>query len=90
MNEPQWVGIILKPISYSLKGAILHIDTGPGLTIKKSHNIEIERHMNGHTDEFDHSEGSKDDYTSAATPEVKQMSFHGNIELATGFCRRTL
>ena len=71
----------MKPISYSLKGAILHIDTGPGLTIEKSHNIEIERHMNGHTDEFDHSEGSKDDYTSAATPEVKQMSFHGNIEL---------
>ncbi|KAH0654079.1 hypothetical protein KY289_031757 [Solanum tuberosum] len=51
MNEPQWVGIIVKPISNSLKGAILHIDTGPGLTIEKSHNIEIERHMNGHTDE---------------------------------------
>lgn len=82
MNEPQWVGIIVKPISYSLKGAILHIDTGPGLTIEKSHHIEIERHMNGHTDELDHSEGSKDDDSSAATPEVKQMSLHdGNIEL---------
>ncbi|KAH0744285.1 hypothetical protein KY290_032278 [Solanum tuberosum] len=46
-----WVGIIVKPISNFLKGAILHIDTGPGLTIEKSHNIEIERHMNGHTDE---------------------------------------
>lgn len=81
MNEPQWVGIIAKPISYSLKGAILHIDTGPGLTIEKSHKIEIERHVNGHTDELDHTEGSEED-SSAATPEVKQMSLHdGNIEL---------
>ncbi|XP_060190258.1 trafficking protein particle complex II-specific subunit 130 homolog isoform X1 [Lycium barbarum] len=82
MNEPQWVGIIVKPISYSLKGAILHIDTGPGLTIEKSHKIEIERHMNGHVDESDHPEGSKDDDSSAASPEVKQLSRHdGIIEL---------
>ncbi|KAJ9568518.1 hypothetical protein OSB04_004484 [Centaurea solstitialis] len=27
MNEPQWVGIIVKPLNYSLKGAVLHIDT---------------------------------------------------------------
>ncbi|XP_059283854.1 trafficking protein particle complex II-specific subunit 130 homolog isoform X1 [Lycium ferocissimum] len=82
MNEPQWVGIIVKPISYSLKGAILHIDTGPGLTIEKSHKIEIERHMNGHIDESDHPEGSKDDDNSAASPEVKQLSLHdGIIEL---------
>lgn len=82
MNEPQWVGIIVKPISYSLKGAILHIDTGPGLTIEKSHKIEIERHVNGQRDESDHSEVSKDDDSSAATPEVKQMSLHdGIIEL---------
>ncbi|CAN4102857.1 unnamed protein product [Withania somnifera] len=82
MNEPQWVGIIVKPISYSLKGAILHIDTGPGLTIERSHKIEIERHVNGNTDELDNSEGSKDDDTSAVTSEVKQMSLHdGVIEL---------
>lgn len=81
MNEPQWVGIIVKPISYSLKGAILHIDTGPGLTIENSLKIEIESHMNGHPDESDHSEGSKDDRSPAA-PEVKQMSLHdGIIEL---------
>ncbi|KAI4366085.1 hypothetical protein MLD38_022008 [Melastoma candidum] len=42
MNEPQWVGIIVRPINYSLKGALLHIDTGPGLTIVESHAIEIE------------------------------------------------
>ncbi|XP_071736624.1 trafficking protein particle complex II-specific subunit 130 homolog [Rutidosis leptorrhynchoides] len=42
MNEPQWVGLIVKPINYSLKGAILHIDTGPGLRIEESHAIEME------------------------------------------------
>ncbi|KAL6954151.1 hypothetical protein U1Q18_047800 [Sarracenia purpurea var. burkii] len=43
INEPQWVGIIVKPINYSLKGAILHIDTGPGLRIEESQAIEMER-----------------------------------------------
>ncbi|PHT43769.1 Trafficking protein particle complex II-specific subunit -like protein [Capsicum baccatum] len=82
MNEPQWVGIIVKPISYSLKGAILHIDTGPGLAIEKSHKIEIERYVNGQTDKSGHSEGSKYDDSPATTPEVKQMSVNdGNIEL---------
>nr|GEZ35520.1 trafficking protein particle complex II-specific subunit 130 homolog [Tanacetum cinerariifolium] len=42
MNEPQWVGIIVKPINYSLKGAVLHIDTGPGLKIEESNAIEME------------------------------------------------
>ncbi|XP_031375340.1 trafficking protein particle complex II-specific subunit 130 homolog isoform X2 [Punica granatum] len=41
INEPQWIGIIVKPIDYSLKGAVLHIDTGPGLKIE-SHGIEME------------------------------------------------
>ncbi|ONK61502.1 uncharacterized protein A4U43_C08F30570 [Asparagus officinalis] len=42
MNELQWVGLIIKPMDYSLKGAILHIDTGPGLRIEESHMVEIE------------------------------------------------
>ncbi|KAL4184248.1 hypothetical protein AMTRI_Chr10g100 [Amborella trichopoda] len=42
MNEAQWVGLIVRPIDYSLKGAILHIDTGPGLKIEESHMIEME------------------------------------------------
>ncbi|XP_076897898.1 trafficking protein particle complex II-specific subunit 130 homolog [Bidens hawaiensis] len=42
MNELQWVGIIVKPINYSLKGAVLHIDTGPGLKIEESQPIEME------------------------------------------------
>lgn len=42
MNESQWIGLIVRPIYYSLKGAVLHIDTGPGLKIEESHVIEIE------------------------------------------------
>ncbi|KAM1311019.1 hypothetical protein PS2_007524 [Malus domestica] len=42
INEPQWVGIIVRPINYSLKGAILYVDTGPGLKIEDSHFIEME------------------------------------------------
>ncbi|KAL5972557.1 hypothetical protein ACLOJK_039361 [Asimina triloba] len=45
MNEPQWVGFIVNPINYSLKGAILHIDTGPELLIE-SHLVEIESYTN--------------------------------------------
>ncbi|KAG6689380.1 hypothetical protein I3843_11G169700 [Carya illinoinensis] len=42
INEPQWVGIIVRPMDYSLKDAVLQIDTGPGLAIEKSHVIEME------------------------------------------------
>ncbi|KAJ7981709.1 trafficking protein particle complex II-specific subunit 130-like [Quillaja saponaria] len=42
INEPQWVGIIVRPINYSLKAAVLHIDTGPGLKIEESQVIEME------------------------------------------------
>lgn len=47
INEAQWIGIIARPINYSLKGAVLHIDTGPGLKIDKSLAIEIESYVNG-------------------------------------------
>lgn len=46
LNEVQWIGIIARPINYSLKGAVLHIDTGPGLMIEESHVIEMERYTN--------------------------------------------
>ncbi|KAI3755817.1 hypothetical protein L1987_55624 [Smallanthus sonchifolius] len=46
MNEPQWLGIVLIPINYSLKGAVLHIDTGPGLKIEESQAIEMEIYTN--------------------------------------------
>ncbi|KAL6638430.1 hypothetical protein ACP70R_023925 [Stipagrostis hirtigluma subsp. patula] len=42
MNELQWIGLIVKPIDYSLKGAILHIDAGAELKIEESQMIEIE------------------------------------------------
>ncbi|MQL80119.1 hypothetical protein Taro_012568 [Colocasia esculenta] len=42
MNETQWVGLVIRPIDYLLKGAILHIDTGPELVVEQSHVIEIE------------------------------------------------
>ncbi|WZZ21121.1 hypothetical protein YC2023_122508 [Brassica napus] len=45
INEAQWIGIIVHPINYSLKGAILHIDTGPGLKIEDSYGIEMERYV---------------------------------------------
>ncbi|XP_074319412.1 trafficking protein particle complex II-specific subunit 130 homolog [Silene latifolia] len=42
INETQWVGIIVKPIDYPLKGGVLHIDTGPGLEVDDSRGIEME------------------------------------------------
>ncbi|KAJ3681363.1 hypothetical protein LUZ60_015852 [Juncus effusus] len=42
MNELQWIGLIINPLNYSLKGGILRIDAGPGLVIEESHLIEIE------------------------------------------------
>eukprot|EP01018_Ginkgo_biloba_P022070 Gb_23994 [translate_table: standard] len=42
MSETQWLGLVIRPIDYSLKGAILHIDTGPGLQVEASHTIELE------------------------------------------------
>ncbi|KZV53009.1 trafficking protein particle complex subunit 10, partial [Dorcoceras hygrometricum] len=45
MNELQWVGIIITPVNYSLRGAVLHIDTGPGLRIEEAHGFEIEKHL---------------------------------------------
>ncbi|MBA0641494.1 hypothetical protein Goklo_026035 [Gossypium klotzschianum] len=46
INEAQWIGIIAQPINYSLKGAVMHIDTGPGLKIEESHSIEMETYIN--------------------------------------------
>lgn len=42
VNEIQWFGLIVRPIDYSLKGAILYIDTGPGLVIEGSYMVEAE------------------------------------------------
>lgn len=46
INEAQWIGVIARPINYSLKGAVLHIDTGPGLQTEESYVIEMESYDN--------------------------------------------
>lgn len=46
INNPQWIGIIVRPMNYSLKGGVLNIETGPGLKIEDSHVIEVEKYVN--------------------------------------------
>ncbi|KAF8409326.1 hypothetical protein HHK36_005400 [Tetracentron sinense] len=83
MNEPQWVGLIVTPINYSLKGAVLHIDTGPGLKIEDSHVFEMESYTNvlqstAHTENSDDARKGG----SAITEEYKQLTLEdGKIEL---------
>ncbi|XP_077243239.1 CLUB isoform X2 [Tasmannia lanceolata] len=80
MNEPQWVGIIVRPINYSLKGAILHIDTGPGLMIE-SHMIEMESYSEAHAGGGESDDREKD-ASSVVTGEFKQLPLkNGEIEL---------
>ncbi|XP_057797285.1 trafficking protein particle complex II-specific subunit 130 homolog isoform X2 [Salvia miltiorrhiza] len=80
MNETQWVGIIVKPINYPLKGAVLHIDTGPGLSIEAKHEIEIEKHEFGanNMDDSDNPPNNR----SPVSADVKQLSLEdGKINL---------
>lgn len=80
MNESQWVGIIVKPINYSLKGAVLHIDTGPGLRIEERHEIEIEKHKLGGNN-MDNSDNPSENL-SPVSAEVEQLSLEdGKIKL---------
>lgn len=80
MNEAQWVGIIVRPIDYSLKGAVLHIDTGPGLSIEENHVIEIEKHAIGLQNMAD-LDNSRDNL-SPVSDEVKQLTLEdGKIRL---------
>lgn len=80
MNESQWVGIIVRPINYPLKGAVLHIDTGPGLRIEERHGIEIEKHEVG-AQNMDNMDNPPDNL-SPVSAEVKQLSLEdGKIKL---------
>ncbi|KAK9269657.1 hypothetical protein L1049_001435 [Liquidambar formosana] len=84
MNEPQWVGIIVRPVNYSLKGAVLHIDTGPGLKIKESHVIEMESYANVSQSTMDmaNCNGAENNGTLAVSGEFKQLTLQdGRIEL---------
>ncbi|XP_052178914.1 trafficking protein particle complex II-specific subunit 130 homolog isoform X2 [Diospyros lotus] len=83
INEPQWFGIIIKPIKYSLKGAVLNIDTGPGLKIEECHAIEMERYADisqNRADVVYSDDARKTDFT--VTEEFKQLTLQdGRIEL---------
>ncbi|KAG8364976.1 hypothetical protein BUALT_Bualt18G0054500 [Buddleja alternifolia] len=81
MNESQWVGIIVKPIKYSLKGAILHIDSGPGLRINETQEIEIEKHEVGSQKESNLGI-PQEDTLSTPSSEAKQLTLEdGKIKL---------
>lgn len=71
MNEPQWVGIIVKPVNYTLEGAVLYIDAGPGLRIEESRAIEMEKYTDGDSNN-----------ASAVSIEFAQLTLkNGSIEL---------
>ncbi|KAI3769242.1 hypothetical protein L6452_00343 [Arctium lappa] len=83
MNEPQWVGIIIKPFGYSLRGAVFHIDTGPGLRIEESCAIEMETYVNAprKADGLQDADGDSNN-ASAAPKEFAQLTLrNGSIEL---------
>ncbi|KAL4555003.1 hypothetical protein LXL04_037613 [Taraxacum kok-saghyz] len=80
MNEPQWVGIIVKPFKYSLKGAVLHIKTGPGLKIEESRDIEMETHLNSDNENNNNDDDNNNDDKN--NKEFSHLTFkNGNIEL---------
>lgn len=83
MNEGQWVGIVVKPINYPLKGAVLHVDTGPGLSIEQAHGIEIERYENGSPNAADFGQLEESvDCESRDSAEAKRLTLQdGKIEL---------
>ncbi|KAG2610850.1 hypothetical protein PVAP13_4KG224500 [Panicum virgatum] len=75
MNELQWIGLIVKPIDYSLKGGILHIDAGAELKIEQSQMIEIENYRG----DMDHA-GSANSTAEAGKVEKIPIE-NGKIEL---------
>ncbi|KAK0601956.1 hypothetical protein LWI29_029069 [Acer saccharum] len=84
INEAQWIGIIVRPIDYSLKGAVLHIDTGPGLMIEESHVIEMESYIevSQHADDIANSNSALNDCSLADNKDFERLSLHdGRIQL---------
>uniref|UniRef100_A0A7N0V8S3 Trafficking protein particle complex II-specific subunit 130 homolog n=2 Tax=Kalanchoe fedtschenkoi TaxID=63787 RepID=A0A7N0V8S3_KALFE len=77
MNEPQWVGIVIRPIDYSLKGAVLYVDTGPGLKIVDSHVFEMEKY----TDASQNSTPRESNSSPCGTSDFMQLTIRdGRIE----------
>ncbi|URD88129.1 hypothetical protein MUK42_26812, partial [Musa troglodytarum] len=82
MYEIQWLGLIVKPIKYSLKGALLSIDTGPGLMIDESHMIEIDDHVKSIEDKVHEDEGDITRENAFSTVEFRQLLLeNGKIAL---------
>ena len=82
INEPQWVGIIVRPINYSLKGAVLHIDTGPGLQIEELRVIEMESYADSSDDSTGlKTNGALENGPSTVNKDFEQLTLHeGRIE----------
>ncbi|XP_065862152.1 trafficking protein particle complex II-specific subunit 130 homolog [Euphorbia lathyris] len=75
INETQFVGIIVRPIDYSLLDAVLHIDTGPGLKIEESYAIEMETCANESHSALDKTNlnGTQKDCLLAANKKLEQL-----------------
>ncbi|KAI4333711.1 hypothetical protein L6164_018484 [Bauhinia variegata] len=82
MNECQWVGISVRPINYSLKAAILHIDTGPNLEIDDSYLIEMESCTGVSENDDDHvRHDGAEEGSSASKKNFERLVLHeGKIE----------
>ncbi len=81
MNELQWIGLIVKPIDYSLKDGILHIDAGAGLKIEESQMIEIETYGSD-VEHVGDTDASKTSSSSTDTRKVEKVPIEdGKIKI---------
>lgn len=84
MNEPQWVGLVVRPINYSLKGAILHLETGPGLNIDETCMVQMEAYhkvFHGSVQSTDSEVTSEDGVSADASGCSKLVLKNGELQL---------
>ncbi|XP_021726056.1 trafficking protein particle complex II-specific subunit 130 homolog isoform X1 [Chenopodium quinoa] len=82
INEVQWVGIIVRPIDYPLKGGVLHIDTGPGLEVEESHVIEMDRYTTAHKSIANMGDSGEQNSPSPLVKDITQLNLQdGKIQL---------
>ncbi|CAK9206110.1 unnamed protein product [Sphagnum jensenii] len=74
VREPQWVGIVIQPLNYSLKRAVVYISVGPGLCLESPQTAQLELyssafpHESGEKSEIDDNKGTMD-FPSTPPPE---------------------
>ncbi|CAM6039336.1 unnamed protein product [Sphagnum compactum] len=74
VREPQWVGIVIQPLNYSLKRAVVYISVGPGLCLESPQTAQLELyssafpHESGEKSETDDNKGTMD-FPSTPPPE---------------------